>query len=69
MTKQALTQDMKRAAGGASFITVTQLAAYLGRTNKSKVKYEYLADLDRVGNGYFIPDVAEMLMQKRRWNG
>ena len=66
MDKQALIRDMKQAAGGASFITVSQVTNYLGLKNNSRVKKEYLADLDRVGKMYYIPDVCQSLMDKRR---
>lgn len=67
MTKTDLVRDMKQSVH-ASFITVTQLAAYLGRSDKTKVKNLYCRDLDKVGNGYFIPDVAQVLMDRRHWN-
>lgn len=67
MTKTELVRDMKQSVK-ASFITVTQLAEYLGKSDKTKVKNQYCRDLDKIGNGYFIPDVAQVLIDKRRWN-
>ena len=67
MTKTELVRDMKQSTG-SSFITVTGLAGYLGRSDKDKVKRLYLRDLPKVGNGYFIPDVAQVLMDNLRWN-
>ena len=68
MTKTELVKDMKQSQKGASFITVTGLAAYLGRSDKTKVKNIYLRDLEKIGNTYFIPDVAEAILKKRQWN-
>ena len=68
MTKTELIKDMKQSQKGASFITVTALAGYLGRSDKTKVKNIYLRDLEKIGNTYFIPDVAEEILKRRSWN-
>jgi len=66
MTKSDLVRDMKQTTG-SSFITVSELTRYLGKQNQSRVKQKYLKDLDRVGKGYFIPDVAQTIMDDRNW--
>lgn len=65
MTRAELIKDMKSATG-SSFITVTELCKYLGLSNNTRVKAEYLADLDRVGTHYFIPDVAGAILERRK---
>lgn len=69
MNRQELIRDMKQSVGGASFITVTQLSSYLGKSDKTKVQRNYCRDLEKVGNGYFIPDVVTVLMDRRTLGG
>lgn len=65
MTKQKLIKDMEKKTG-SSFITITEICKYLGLSNQHRVKTTFLADLDRVnGKLYFIPDVAEKIMESR----
>lgn len=65
MTKQELTADLRRCCGGASFITRTELAKYLGYSCPKRVD-RYLQGLERVSKTkYFIPDVSESLIRYR----
>lgn len=65
MTKQELTADLRRSCNGASFITRTELAAYLGYSCPKRVD-RYLQGLERVGKTrYFIPDVAAKVIAYR----
>lgn len=58
MTKAELTADLRRCCGGASFITRTELARYLGYSCPKRVD-KYLHGLERVSKTkYFINDVA-----------
>ena len=61
-----LTKEMKQFVGGGSFITLIELTRFLGRKDAKAVKQKYLLGLDRVGTGYFIPDVAKVLFESRR---
>lgn len=61
-----LTQDMKKFVGGGSFITLVELTRYLNRKDPKAVKQKYLLSLERIGTGYFIPDVAQELFKHRK---
>ena len=68
MDKQTLTRDMKSFVGGAGFINKSQLAKYM---KKSRCAIPALIDgLDKVPDGksdrYFIPDVAERILEKAK---
>lgn len=65
MTKQDLIHSMQSANDGSAFITVTELCRYLGKHSRERVKAQYLNGLDRIGKAYFVPDVAERIMQRR----
>ena len=65
MVKSDLVRDMKSFTHGASFISVTELTKYLGQRNITRVKTKYLTELQPVaGKKYFIPEVAEKVMEK-----
>ena len=65
MNKQELTRKLEQAAGAEGFITASKFARFMGRTNISKCKEEYLSGLERVdGKYYFIPDVAKVLLSR-----
>lgn len=65
MTRQELIKSMSASVNGAGFISVTELCIFLGLKNKSRVKRDFCSGLDRVGKAFFIPDVAEKIMEKR----
>jgi hypothetical protein len=65
MQKTELKRAMSQQVDGAMFITLTELTKFLGMTNKSYVKKQYLDGLERIGKSYFIPEVAERLMEVR----
>lgn len=60
MTKSELIKDMRHFCG-SGFITRQKLAEYMG-IKKPQYVDKYLIGLPRIGRGYFIPDVAESLM-------
>lgn len=68
MKKIDIIKDIERHTGGGGFITKTSLANYM-RKRKSGEIDELLADLDFIPDGrgkkYFIPDVAEKIMNER----
>lgn len=63
MKKNEIIKDMQ-ASVGSSFITRKKLAMYLGRKDPKDVD-KYLMGLDRLGTTYFVPDVAERLMEMK----
>lgn len=65
MEKKELIRDMEKQTGGASFITMTQLAGWIGVDRHTARRY--VDGLERVdGKYYFVPDVAEKLRARIR---
>lgn len=64
MERRDLIYEMKKDVKGAAYISMTALAKHLGK-GKAYAK-EIVADLDTVGNKYFIPDVVTQLMNRRQ---
>lgn len=65
MTCSDISASLRKVTGGQAFITVSQLAKALGRTDQAKVRKAYLSDLTAVDGKYFlIAEVADVL--KRR---
>jgi len=64
MNQTELSKALRGAAGDRVFITATQLARAMGRSDTYKVKQRYLNGLDHVGGMYFIPDVSERIMKE-----
>ena len=64
MERRELIRSMMHSVDGASFITCTEVTRFLGLTNNTRVKKKYLIGLDRVGRGYFIPDVATRIHER-----
>lgn len=63
MTKTELVKDMRRYTG-AGVINATQLSHYLGKKNVDRVRKMYLSGLHPVvSKSYFIPEVAESILQ------
>ena len=54
---------MKSVVAPASFITLTELTAYLGYKDKYKVRQKYLLGLNSIGKRFFINDVADELLK------
>lgn len=66
MTSTELKKDMMQSVNGASFISLTQLANFLGYSKNSmkEVRSKYVAGLDKIGTGYYIPDVVTRVMEQ-----
>ena len=68
MTEVEIEKDHKQNSGEGGFRTKTALAEYM-KKRKQGESDELLADLDYIPDGrgrtYFIPDVAEKIMQER----
>ena len=69
MTARDIERDMKASLDGASFITPSQLAQYLGQKNTTRVKNRYLKDVFRLEGTkkYFVPDVAKAIYASGEW--
>lgn len=61
-----LTKEMRQFVGGGSFITLIELTRFLGKKDAKSVRQKYLLGLTKIGTGYFIPEVAEVLFQHRK---
>lgn len=65
MTRNDISDELKKAAKGQAFITASQLAAALGRSDQAKVRNAYLKGLEAVdGKYYLVRDVADVLKQR-----
>ena len=43
------------------FITAAEVCMVVGDSNAGRVKKKYLEGLEKVGKGYFVPEVAQRL--------
>ena len=61
MTTRDIENDLKKHVNGASFITPTELASWLGQKNISRIRHKYMGDAFRIEgtNKFFLPDVAK----------
>ena len=69
MDKQTVTREMKSFVGGGSFITVTKLAKFMGK--EKEFAYRLVSGLEKIpgevkGTKYFIPDVAQRIMEVKQ---
>lgn len=69
MDKQTVAREMKSYVNGSSYITVPKLARHLGK--RKEYAYEIVNGLDKIpgaerGTMYFIPDVAERIIERSR---
>lgn len=65
MTATDLKNSLSTYCGGAMFVTVTEVAGFMGYADKKAVKAKYLRGLERVGKKYYIPDVAKRIAEER----
>lgn len=65
MIKSDVTAALRKAAGGAEFISQKEIRQCLGYSDKAKVR-EIVQGINGIGNRYYIPDVAERIMQEVR---
>ena len=62
MTATDIKKELYAVTGRKSpFITVAEVCEAVGDKNSGRVKKKYLDGLERVGKGYFIPEVAQRL--------
>lgn len=61
MTAKEIENDLRKSVNGASFITPSELAAWLNQKNIYRVKSRYMNETFRIEgtNKYFLPEVAK----------
>lgn len=60
MTRQEIANDIKRFTGSA-MVTGKELADYMGIKKTQWVRDHYLVGLEKVGNRYWVNDIAGRL--------
>ena len=60
MNRTEIAADLRRHTGGG-MITAKQLAEFMGLKKADRVAELYLRGLERIGNRYFVTDVAARL--------
>jgi hypothetical protein len=65
MLKSDLTASLRRAAGGAEWISQKELRDYLGWKDPHKSR-EIVQGCAKLGQRFYVPDVAESLQQRIR---
>lgn len=70
MDKTELRKAMKQHTGGAEFITATELTTFLGYSKESskRVKAKFLVGLQSIDKRYFIPEVADRILERRAYS-
>lgn len=62
MEKKILIRSLRETSGGSDFITERKMRTYFGLgQNKTR---DFLAGLEKVEGKYFIPDVAERILER-----
>ncbi len=65
MLKQDLIAALRKASGGAEFISQKELAQVLGFKDPHRIR-EIVQSVSRVGKRYYLPEVAGKIMQEVR---
>ena len=68
MIRSQLVKTLRQQSGSCGTITGTQLMQYLGYRDRHSID-RYLVDVDRIGAGYSIEDVADRIMVVERERG
>lgn len=63
MTKSELARSMQQIYG-SPFIKLSRIADMVGDSNTQRVKREYLSGLKQIKGRYYIPEVAERIIEK-----
>lgn len=63
MTKTELARAMERNYG-SPFIKLARICDMVGDSNASRVRRTYLSGLKQIKGRYFIPEVAERIVEK-----
>lgn len=63
MNKQSICRALEKTSESQGFVTATQCAHFMGLKTSDYVKKKFLIDLECIdGKYYFIPDVAEAIL-------
>ena len=65
MTKSELAKSMQQVYG-SPLIKLARIADMVGDSNTQRVKRKYLTGLKQINGRYFIPEVAERIIEKMK---
>lgn len=65
MLKSDLIMALRKASGGAEFISQKELAQVLGFKDPHRIR-ELVTGVSRIGKRYYLPEVAGRIMQEVR---
>jgi len=63
MNRSEIAKDLRQFVG-AGMISAKELAAFMNRKSVWRVKQDYLVGLEKIGNKYFVTDVAARLKER-----
>lgn len=63
MIKSDLTTALRKASGGAEFISQKEIGKFLGIRDPHRTR-EIVRGVSRVGKRYYVPEVAGRIMQE-----
>lgn len=63
MNRSEIAKDLRQFTG-AGMISAKELAAFMNRKSVWRVKQDYLVGLEKIGNKYFVTDVAARLKER-----
>ena len=66
MTRSEIEKSLLKVTGGVPIIKLAEVSMVVRDTNKDRVKKKYLLGLERIGSGYFVPEVAQRLKDSAR---
>lgn len=66
MTRSEIEKSLLKVTGGVPIIKLAEVSRVVRDTNKDRVKKKYLLGLERIGAGYFVPEVAQRLKDSAR---
>ena len=66
MTRCEIEKSLLRVTGGVPIIKLAEVSRGVRDSNKDRVKKKYLLGLEKIGAGYFVPEVAQRLKDSAR---
>ena len=61
MTRSEIEKSLLKVTGGVPIIKLAEISRVVRDSNKDRVKKKYLLGLEKIGAGYFVPEVAQRL--------
>ena len=61
MTKTEIQKELLRYTGGSPIIRLSEVCGVVRDKNQHRVKQKYLVGLEKIGGGFFVPEVAQRL--------